>query len=360
MALGVLLCGCVPASDLPPMMPAQPDTGWAGDGSTTGERGSTGREGPVDDATLESTGAVESDAPESSGDVASTGTSGEDERGVGSSCGGHDGRPAALEPIIPIPTGGCPTLQGGMPELVTFEADGVVRDAYIYSDPAAGGGGPLVFFFHGSGGNPQQAVATLGAQSVDEILAMGGVIVAPAPSGQAEIEWFLTTGLGDQDLRLMDEVVGCLHHDGPGIDPWQVHLVGFSAGALHSSQASFRRNAYVASIVGYSGGLAFPGVPQVEAWVPPAMLFHGGEDDVVLGFSFEYSTDAHAIAVGEAGGFCMSCDHQTGHDYPPNEVGVWRRADAINFLLDHRYGTEVSPYAVYGAPSWVPPYCETG
>lgn len=346
------------------MMPAQPDTGWGEEDPATSEPAAvTGApDEDEDDGWGNATGSTGDAAidpePEETGADESTGGLGDG--GDGSSSGGGKVEPRSLAPIIPVPTGACPALTGGMPELAAFETEDGLRDVHVYSDPEAGSGGPVVFFFHGSGGNPQQAFAGIGGPSVDAVLAMGGTVVAPAASGEADIEWFLTTGIGDADLRVMDEVVGCLHHEGPGIDPWQIHVVGFSAGALHASQASFRRNAYVASIVGYSGGLAFPGQPQVDEWVPPAMLFHGGADDVVKGFSFEYSTAAHAIAVGEAGGFCMRCDHQTGHDYPPNEVGVWRRADALNFLLDHRYGTESSAYEAFGTPSWVPPYCEVG
>ena len=65
----------------------------------------------------------------------------------------------------------------------------------------------------------------------------------------------------------------------------------------------------------------------------------------------------HQHGVRDNGGYALVCNHNTGHGYPENVQGEFRRADTYNFLLDHPWGVNPHPYEVSGVPDWVPNYC---
>ena len=46
-----------------------------------------------------------------------------------------------------------------------------------------------------------------------------------------------------------------------GFDPRKIHSAGYSAGAMHTAYASFRRSSYLASVASYSGGIISPSAP---------------------------------------------------------------------------------------------------
>ncbi len=258
-----------------------------------------------------------------------------------------------------------PELQGECPEFVLGEGDNPAelsfpvglgsRRALVWYDPSQGGGGPLVFSFHGSGGDPTNAIATVSNDAIEDILANGGMVIAPFAEPSAATEWFLVTGSAQNDLVMMDSMVSCAVNDG-GIDPYRIHGVGFSAGALHIGIASILRSSYMASTVAYSGGIYSEAASENPDATPSSLIFHGGASDVVSGLSFSAAAQLYFNVITERGGEAVICDHGTGHGYPDNETGIWRRRDAYNFLLDHPFGVDPHPYAG-GLPEWTPPYC---
>ena len=261
-------------------------------------------------------------------------------------------------PQIPKVQGECPEFvlgTGDNPSSLSFPVGSGSRQALVWHDPAQGGGGPLVFYFHGGGGDPQDATPTVSSDAIADIVASGGMVVAPFSDPAAPTQWFLVSGSAMNDLVMMDSMVACAVQDAD-IDPYRIHSMGFSAGALHTAMASIFRSSYIASTVAYSGGVYSSAASEDTASTPSALIFHGGNADNVGGVAFSATAQAYFDVVTERGGYAAICDHGNGHDYPSNEVDVWRRRDAYNFLIDHPFGVDPHPYEA-GFPEWVPPYC---
>lgn len=271
-----------------------------------------------------------------------------------------DTSPEPGAPVIPELQGECPEFvlgTGDNPAALSFPVGSGSRNALVWHDPAQGGGGPLVFFFHGGGGDSGDAIPTVSSDAIADIVANGGMVIAPVADAAAGTEWFLVSGSGAQnDMVMMDSMVACAVQDA-GIDPYRIHGVGFSAGGLHVAMSSIFRSSYMASTVVYSGGVYGAPASQDANATPSSLIFHGGASDNVGGLAFSSSSRAYFDVLNERGGEAILCDHGTGHTYPPNETDVWRRRDAYNFLIDHPFDVEPHPYNAAGLPQWVPPYC---
>lgn len=262
-------------------------------------------------------------------------------------------------PQIPEVQGECPELPLaplGSPAQVTFPVGSGTRQALVWHDPSKGGGGPLVFYFHGGGGDPAGAEATVTSDAIEDILARGGVVIAPISDPAAEIDWFLTTGSAQNDVVMQDSMVACAF-EVANIDPYHIHAVGFSAGGIHVGISSLLRASYMASTITYSGGVYGGVTPDTDDAAPSTLAFHGGPSDEVGGVPFNQASALYASQVRDRGGYALECDHGTGHGYPDNVDGVFRRADTYNFLMDHPWGVTPLPYPGDGIPEWVPPYC---
>jgi predicted esterase len=265
------------------------------------------------------------------------------------SSSGSGAGPTAPDPrFLPKAAGNCPSFAAGK---AIFSPSGIEpRDVLLFGGTATMAG-PLVFFWHGAGGDPSEATAALGAQVIDAITAAGGIVAAPYHDPKAgQLPWYLTTGAGQQDdLLVADEVVACALAANR-IDVRRIHSIGFSAGALHTVQLSYRRSGYIASVVPYSGGKFGNVAPQEEHNKFAAMIFHGGAKDQVL-LNFKEQSEAYWADLKERGHFAFICDHGKGHTVP-----FAARASAWQFLQDHPFGTSPSPYAGQ-LPPGVPDYC---
>jgi predicted esterase len=264
--------------------------------------------------------------------------------------------PAPDERLLAPASGPCPAFRAGR---ATFMPDGRARSVEIaMSDRANEADGALVFTWFATAGTPAQALGWLGQAVVTEIEDEGGVIVAPyADQASSTRPWYNTQGgpgEGDQDLRLMDEVIACAR-DSIGVDLSRIHAIGMSAGGLQTTQVAFRRSGYIASVAIYSGGL-------LEGEVPPdqdpdnkfsAMVLFGGTSDIspVDGIAYLDASNRLVQRLGEQGRFVLLCDHGGGHSVPvAAQRSVWR------FFTDHPYGTQPSPYAS-GIPNGFVAYC---
>ncbi|MBX7193410.1 MAG: hypothetical protein K1X94_15250 [Sandaracinaceae bacterium] len=252
-----------------------------------------------------------------------------------------DAGPLRMEPTLPMATGACPDMTAtGM---ITVAPTGITpRDALIWVGPeAAATDGPVVFFWHGAGGSPTEAPYALG-DALDAITTAGGIVVAPFHDPTAPtFPWFLTTGgTREDDLLVADELLACAEA-GVGVDDHHVHSVGFSAGALHTTQMSFRRASYLASVVVYSGGLITSRMPPTDA--PDArfaaMILYGGERDVVVTSFEDASLRYHDMLARNPGYFGFLCNHGMGHTVPSAA-----RASAWQFLQDHPFGMHPHAY----------------
>jgi len=248
--------------------------------------------------------------------------------------------PRTTAPTLPEPTGACPeTFANGR---VTVSPEGIApREVQVWiGDAAAELDGPLVFYWHGTGSRPEEAEYGLGPDTMEAILAAGGMVVAPIRDPEAgDFPWYLTAGTGDDDLRVADEVVACAMET-VGIDPMRIHSIGMSAGGLHTTQMGYRRSSYIASVVAYSGGLYLPRLPPIEdpANRFSALMFHGGESDVVI-IGFEDATERYHADLTARGHVAFICDHGSGHTIP-----TAARASVWAFFQAHPFGAE-SPWS---------------
>lgn len=271
--------------------------------------------------------------------------------GTGGSSG--DGSSGALEPpqpVIPAVTGNCPDFfsqinANTIPSDLEFAAAGIdPRTVRIWMDESiASLDGPLVFYWHGTGGDPNEAIAALSQEGIDAIVKEGGMVVAPFSGTPPEhpYPWFLSGGTALDDLILGDEIIGCAAAQ-VGLDQHRIHSVGFSAGAVHSIKMTYWRDAYVASVVSYSGGL-FVDVPPATTPgnVLAAMVIHGNATDIVDGFSFPLGSAAYVADLQSQGRFGLLCDHEGPHVIPSEMT-----APVVRFLADHPWGSTPSSYSV--------------
>lgn len=251
--------------------------------------------------------------------------------------------------FLPKATSECPVLAAGM---VSVKPDGNARDVQIWmGDEAKAQEGPIVFFWHGAGGSPKDAVYALSQPVIDEIVAAGGIVAAPVHDPAAgQLPWFLSLGgTNEADLRVMDEVLACAIEQ-VGVDQRHIHSVGFSAGAMNTTQVGWRRSGYIASVVTFSGAQIGDSPDQDPTNLFPVMAFHGGASDVVI-IKFQENTEKYVQGMKDAGHFGFICDHGKGHTVPSTG-----RVPAWQFLKDHPFGVQPEPYEK-ALPPGFPAYC---
>lgn len=253
---------------------------------------------------------------------------------------------------LPRVTGECPSFTSGV---ATFRPKGInkARLAQLWVGPhAKRKDGPVVFYWHGAGMNPAESILGLGG-ILKKVMDLGGVVVAPFHDPEAGLfPWFLADvfeGRRLDDLLLADEILACAIQE-IGVDIRRIHTLGFNAGALQSTQMSYRRSSYIASSVAYSGGLVVDKPPADDPGNRfSSMIIHGGPADLMV-VPFQVTSERYYRALRENGQFGFICNHMLSHIIPPGVHGsVWR------FLQDHPYGVK-SPYQE-GLPSEFPRYC---
>ena len=288
------------------------------------------------------------DGATSGGQPGDTTSSGSTSSGAGGSGGGATGSTEPDPKFLPKASGTCRTFADGS---ASFAPKGIMARKVLLSAGASGKKGPLVFFWHGAGGDPKEAPYALSQAAISAIKAAGGVVAAPYHDPAAgQLPWFQTTGTGpDDDLLVADEVVACAIAI-QGIDTRRIYSLGFSAGALNTTQMSYRRSGYLASVVTFSGGKLGNPPDQDPNNKLPAMIFHGGASDQVL-VNFRDLSQAWREDLKVRGHFAFICDHGKGHtvpnDAPPS---TWQ------FLSDHPFGVAPEPYAT-ALPASFPKYC---
>ena len=150
------------------------------------------------------------------------------------------------------------------------------------------------------------------------------------------------------DFAIADQIAACAVRD-YNIDPHRIYTTGCSAGGL---QAGFMRSNYIAAVTTNSGGEVFPIMQQNPNHIPNAMTMHGamGSDVVIVDFSQTSAT--YDMAIKQAGGLAIDCNHGGGHCGSPAAL----QSSGIQFMLDHPFGVSPEPYAM-GLPSSFPTYC---
>ncbi len=324
--------------------------------------------GPRDNPSVVSS----SGQPTSSGSTSSGSTS----SGEGGSSSSGQGGNAAGPPSANLPSAvsDCPTLKDGTVSfdfLVDAEGAGgsggsmlMQRNVEVrMSSEAKSKYGPFVIVWHSDGQDEKSALdQIMGSKTVDAILKQGGVVVAPAAdpyAGSGAYLWWFTYGADDRidDLVLMDQVLACAIEQ-TKIDTQHIHTIGYAEGAIQAAQAATRRSNYIASIVTHSV-VYFDAPEQDPDNAYPVMILHGGAGDQD-GFDFGSSSQTYASALMDSAEtpfkvehFTVICDHDLGH-----QIDLESLESAWEFLSDHPYGIDPSPYVKSNLPAGFPDYCE--
>ncbi|MCK6506035.1 hypothetical protein L6R53_22080 [Myxococcota bacterium] len=253
-----------------------------------------------------------------------------DDSGGGASTG-DGGTGSHTAELAPLSSGECPDMTASGTS--TFLSSDEERTVTVLLPEDASGPMPVVFFFHGlmdpaSTPQPGEYMATaLGLQDLaDE---HGAVVILPE-SGVVEmlgLSFFLWDMLGDgaKDLALFDDLRTCAAQE-LEVDLDRVVAMGFSGGALWTTEVLSQRGDTLAAAVEMSGG-ADVEIPLAEdpiaeydtpAWALPVLLQSGGESDVWPNASFAVvdfsaATDTLQDELVEDGSLVVRCEHSRGH-----------------------------------------------
>jgi predicted esterase len=273
--------------------------------------------------------------------------------GGGGGVGGSGANTTGPDPqFLPTPAGACPAFTAGTN---SFSPAGIAArnvEIWVGDDPSAQDG-PLIFYWHGTGSSPTLEPPYGLEGMIDAVTAMGGIVAAPHSDPAAgQFPWFLTAGSGaEDDLLVADEILGCAM-EAVGIDTSRIYSIGMSAGGLQTTQMSYRRSGYLASVATYSGGLLgqAPEMPDPNNKFA-AMIMHGGPNDTVI-VNFQDLSNTYRDDLRGRGHFAFVCNHGGEHTIPKSD-GI---QDAIwQFFEAHPYGTAPSPFDAAlpaGFPSW--------
>jgi poly(3-hydroxybutyrate) depolymerase len=293
---------------------------------------------------------------------------GEGDGGAGNgdqTSGDGDGGGGSLPPLtgdgpkIPEPSAACPSLMSGTQTIMDLET------RIIAGTPDPNKKGPLLIYWHGTGSSPEKELGVnspipgMIPKSVqDEIVAEGGMIVAPQSNGQTRDGMDVTYVLGvwytTHDFSFADLIAACAVKN-YNIDPRRIYTTGCSAGGLMAGNMEMSHDSYLAAVSTNSGGIAVNiGAKLADpSHVSPIMFMHGGADDTVV-INFQTASENLADIVKPAGGFVIMCNHMMGHCGAPAELQV----AAWQFMKDHPFGIAESPYLKSGLPSSFPSYCQ--
>ncbi len=253
-----------------------------------------------------------------------------------------------IAPIIPEPSAECPDLASGSQMIMGL-------NTRILAGMPGETKGPLLLTWHGTGGSGDFALAQVPKSVQDDIVAKGGMIVAPSDNGQVregqDVTFVLGVWYDTADLAFADLIVACAvkNHN---IDPRQIYVTGCSAGGLMAGVMSLQRSSYVAAVAPNSGGTVAELPLQDPERVPAAMTMHGGMSDTVIVNFGDMSHNLQNILVPAGSAMVVECNHGLGHCRAPAELNE----KAWAFLKAHPFGTKPSPYAD-GLPLDFPSYC---
>ena len=256
-----------------------------------------------------------------------------------------------------------PTLMGSCPQLTSqgtyqFGNSASVRNMAvdIYVDPSAQSkpdpGGPLILYFHATGANPSEVHSGFGDTAIKQVTDAGGLVASftttpcPGCTSTDDLVWFA------EDDYIMDDVVACAVQQAK-IDTKRIHVLGWSAGALHSTHVALARSNYIASFISYSGGsYLLPTDIQNPNNHVAGILSYGaqGVDTVIL--DFHQQSISWYDTYNAMGWYCMMCDHEQGHMIPSDLA-----PHAYKFFMDHPFEVDPEPYAG-GVPAEFPSYCK--
>ncbi len=271
-------------------------------------------------------------------------------------------------PDVPQPAGLAELSDGECPGtnasgISTFSSDGFERKVAVLFPDGDTEGMPIVFFFHGlmtPADNPvESTVNGLNLQGLADSLP--AIVIAPESRPLAmplvgEVSLWGIMGDPDPDLVLFDDLRTCAV-DRLGGDIRKLSVMGFSGGALWTSQVLMSRADTLASAVEFSGGaeldVPMDGGPfllyESPAEQTPVLMTSGGASDVwPQGFTiidFNETTDTLQGGLRLDGHFAVRCRHESGHTVPQNGWSFGQE-----WVMAHEYGVD-TPYRTEGISS---------
>ena len=198
--------------------------------------------------------------------------------------------------------------------------------------PRQHGPWPLVVWVDGPGAPPESYAALL-----DEIAAVGNVVVAPAMPGSAGAEAVLALPFQPGRVRQVIDAVTTGRYPIAAADPEHIAVAGHGLGAMTALAEGFNSccvDHRVDAVVAVAGGLAaFPGGIYNTGTIP-VLLVHGARDDVV-----PYARSGEALQAVGTSAYLLTVD-RGDHDGYLRSAGVVHGAvrDAILAFLDATIG----------------------
>jgi predicted esterase len=252
-----------------------------------------------------------------------------------------------------------PRVQGTCPALDhsdDYDFGELRAHVYVSADARAAPapGGPLIFYWNSAWlpqtTGPIEVLDALGQSAIDQVVAMGGMVVAPYSRRCSSCKTSGAQGWYLEDLDIADQIVACAI-ERAHIDVQHIHALGWSSGGFAASDQLLLRANYMASALTYSGGLS-PAEPETndKTHLGATLLTFGNPDYYVVGFRDQ----SRLFVEREAprGRYIVSCDHGGPHEIDPLVA-----PHALRFLLDHPYTLAQEPY-LSGIPDEFPSYCK--
>jgi len=271
---------------------------------------------------------------------------------------------------------GCPTGGGGdddddddstedlpQPAALAELSDGIDRKVAVLFPDGDTEGLPIIYFFHGlmlPSDNPvENTVQGLNLQGLADSLP--AIVIAPESRAVAmplagDVSLWGILNDADPDLVLFDDLRTCAV-DELGGDIRRLNVMGFSGGALWTTQVLMSRSDTLASAVEYSGGaeldVPMDGGPfllyDTPAEKTPVLMTSGGDQDVwPQGFAiidFAATTDTLQGGLRVDGHYAVRCRHNAGHTVPQSGWDFGQEG-----VMAHEYGIE-TPYVADGIGS---------
>ena len=176
---------------------------------------------------------------------------------------------------------------------MTWNVDGTMRRAIVYSPSKPGAKAPLVFSFHGHGDTAQnfQSVGLQEAWPEAVVVYPQGL---PSPR-DGEPGWQGESGVeGDRDLKLVDQAIAELHKSF-AIDDSRIYATGFSNGARFTYLLWAVRPKVFAAFGPVAGMLA----PSLSLREPKPVVHIAGRQDRTNAFDVQVKTIALARRVND-------------------------------------------------------------
>lgn len=273
-----------------------------------------------------------------------------DDTGGGTGGTGDGGSGSLTAELAPLSSGECPDMSGSGTS--TFLSSDVERTVTVLLPEQADGPMPVVIFFHGlmdPASTPQPGEYMASALGLQDLADEHGAVVILPESEVVEmlgLSFFLWDMLGDgaRDLALYDDLRTCAAQN-LDVDLDRVVAMGFSGGALWTTEVMAQRGDTLAAAIEMSGG-ADVEIPLAEdpiaeydtpAWPLPVLLQSGGESDIWPSASFTLvdfsaATDTLQDELVEDGSLVVRCEHSRGHTVTTDGYNL-----AVAWAVEHSF-----------------------